>query len=45
MKKELTFALACASTFALFAVDITPKADFEGYSVDAPVAGNPDQPV
>lgn len=42
MKKELTFALACASTFALFAVDITPKADFEGYAVDATVAGNPD---
>lgn len=42
MKKELTFALACASTFALFAVDITPKADFEGYEVDATVAGNPD---
>ena len=39
MKKELTFALACASTFALFAVDITPKADFELYDVDAPVAG------
>ena len=42
MKKELTFALACASTFALFAVDITPKADFELYDVDAPVAGIPD---
>lgn len=44
MKKELTFALACASTFALFAVDITipPKADFELYAEGDTVAGQAD---
>ena len=42
MKKELTFALACASTFALFAVDITPKADFELYGEGDTVAGQAD---
>lgn len=31
--KKLTFALACASTFALFAaIDVPPKADFENYT-------------
>ena len=30
--KKLTFALACASTFALFAAIDAPKADFENYT-------------
>lgn len=30
--KNLTFALACASTFALFAAIDVPKADFENYT-------------
>lgn len=30
--KKLTFALACASTFALFAAIDVPKADFENYT-------------
>ena len=37
--KNLTFALACASTFALFAAIDVPKADFEGYT------GEPDWTV
>ena len=37
--KKLTFALACASTFALFAEINAPKADFEGYT------GEPDWTV
>lgn len=36
--KNLTFALACASTFALFAAIDAPKADFEGYAAGAKVA-------
>ena len=36
--KNLTFALACASTFALFAAIDVPKADFEGYAAGAKVA-------
>ena len=36
--KNLTFALACASTFALFAAIGAPKADFEGYAAGAKVA-------
>ena len=32
--KKLTFALACASTFALFAEITAPKADFETYTKD-----------
>lgn len=36
--KKLTFALACASTFALFAAIGAPKADFEGYAAGAKVA-------
>ena len=30
--KNLTFALACASAFALFAAIDVPKADFENYT-------------
>lgn len=36
--KNLTFALACASTFALFAAIDAPKADFEGYAAGAKVS-------
>lgn len=36
--KKLTFALACASTFALFAAIDVPKADFEGYAAGAKVS-------
>lgn len=36
--KNLTFALACASTFALFAAIDVPKADFEGYAAGAKVS-------
>lgn len=36
--KNLTFALACASTFALFAAIDVPKADFENYAVGAKVS-------
>lgn len=36
--KKLTFALACASTFALFADIEAPKADFEGYAAGTKVA-------
>ena len=36
--KKLTFALACASTFALFAAIDAPKADFEGYAAGAKVS-------
>lgn len=36
--KKLTFALACASTFALFAAVDAPKAGFEGYEAGATVA-------
>ena len=36
--KNLTFALACASTFALFAAIDVPKADFEGYEAGAKVS-------
>lgn len=36
--KKLTFALACASAFALFAAVDAPKADFEGYEAGATVA-------
>ena len=36
--KNLTFALACASTFALFAAIDVPKADFEKYAVGAKVS-------
>lgn len=37
--KKLTFALACASTFALFAAIDVPKADFEKYAVGDKVSG------
>ena len=37
--KNLTFALACASTFALFAAIDVPKADFEKYAVGDKVSG------
>lgn len=37
--KKLTFALACASTFALFAEITAPKADFEKYTVRDKVSG------
>ena len=37
--KNLTFALACASTFALFADIDVPKADFEKYAVGDKVSG------
>ena len=38
--KKLTFALACASAFALFAADIgAPKAGFEKYEAGAKVSG------
>lgn len=37
--KNLTFALACASTFALFAAIDAPKADFENYAVGDKVSG------
>lgn len=37
--KKLTFALACASTFALFAEITAPKADFEKYTVGDKVSG------
>ncbi len=38
--KKLTFALACASAFALFAADIgAPKAGFEDYEAGTAVAG------
>ena len=36
--KNLTFALACASTFALFAAIDVPKADFEKYAAEAKVS-------
>ena len=36
--KKLTFALACASAFALFAAVDAPKAGFEGYEAGATVA-------
>lgn len=37
--KKLTFALACASAFALFAdSELAPKADFEAYEANAKVA-------
>ena len=37
--KNLTFALACASTFALFAEIEAPKADFEKYAEGDKVSG------
>ncbi len=37
--KKMTFALACASTLALFAVDPINKVDFEGYTLPFTVGG------
>ena len=43
--KNLTFALACASTFALFAAIDVPKADFENYTEETGwTVANKDEP-